>query len=213
MVLYPTGLLVVSPVAGQWGLQVTSPNTASNSFGLRLMAGTNINDSPLRVYKADQSTALASMSGAGTLTLTPDAGNYHMVLAGIGTPSGIAFHDGNQYIQRNASNQFVMNAVAGSYYIWNFNATQKMNLSSAGVLNIIPDTGQQAISTTKQITYQATGVRVRRNSVQSIPNNTGTWVIFEEVVGGWGDTSMWVSGSPDEVVINKAGWYSISAGV
>jgi len=69
-----TGTLTLTPDAGAQAMAITSPNVASQSYGIIITAGTNAGDNALAVRKADASRYTAVLNGAGTLTLTPDAG-------------------------------------------------------------------------------------------------------------------------------------------
>ncbi len=58
-----------SSTVGGYGLTVQAPNTASASFGLLVLAGTNASDEALQVLNAAASSSLFSVQGNGAISL------------------------------------------------------------------------------------------------------------------------------------------------
>lgn len=61
--------LQVNSIAGQYGLSVTAPNTASNSDGVEILAGTNSTDTGLIVQNAAGTTTNFRVLGNGAITM------------------------------------------------------------------------------------------------------------------------------------------------
>lgn len=79
--------LVVSAVAGHYGTVMTAPNTASQSLGLNIVAGTNSSDFSLDIQNAGGSaTRLLLLTGAGVLSA---AANYSSIGAVSTTAAGV----------------------------------------------------------------------------------------------------------------------------
>jgi hypothetical protein len=74
--------LQLQPAANTWGMTVDGTTTASQSYGLRINAGTNSSDTPLQIKDATQANDLMTILGNGNVGVGTSNPAYKLDVAG-----------------------------------------------------------------------------------------------------------------------------------